>query len=302
MCESVVLKDISKEMAAALLPGRAPDASKADCGNILIIAGTGGMPGAAVMAAYGALRSGVGLCRIATSKDNFPLIQRVIPEAICVRTEYALAELERFDAVAVGPGMGNTLMTAGIVERVLKNCPGPVLIDADGLNAIASRDRLKDALIAREGDAVLTPHAGEAARLLGREREEAPEEQPEEPMARSAEEERIRTVKDLTEIYGVTAILKGKGTLVKGRGPEILRNTTGNPGMATAGSGDVLTGMMTALLGRGLAPMDAAAAAVYLHGLAGDLAAGDVGEESLMARDIIRGIPGAFRMMTVIAG
>ena len=282
--------DITKETVRALLPHRAPESSKADCGNILIIAGTGGMPGAAVMAAYGALRSGAGLCRIATSKDNFQLLQRVIPEAICVRTEYALAELDRFDAVAVGPGMGNSIMTAGTVERVLKGYSGRLLIDADGLNAIASRDRLKEALIAYKGDAVLTPHAGEAARLLGSD-----------PAPGGSEEDRIRTIEELTETYGVTAILKGKGTLIKGGGPEILRNTTGNAGMATAGSGDVLTGMMTALLGRGLSAFDAAAAAVYLHGLAGDLAAADVGEESLMARDIVRGILGAFRIMTVIA-
>ena len=276
--------DITKEVAAGLLPERARDASKADCGNILILAGTGGMPGAAVMAAYGALRSGAGLCRIATSKENFSLLQRVIPEAICVRTEYALAELGRFDAVAVGPGMGATLMTAEIVGRVLKRHTGRLLIDADGLNVIASRERLREALMEYPGDAVLTPHAGEAARLLERD------------AVGSSLEERIAAVSELGESFGVTSILKGSGTLVKGSEPEIYRNTTGNPGMATAGSGDVLTGMMTALMGQGLSAKDAAVLGVYLHGLAGDLAAAELGETSLMARDIIRGIPGAFRL------
>jgi len=278
------MTEITKELVRGLLPGRDPDDSKADRGNILIIAGTGGMPGAAVMAAYGALRSGASLCRIATSEENFGLLQRVIPEAICVRTCAALEEIGRFDAVAVGPGMGTSQETEEIVERVLKDYGGRLLIDADGLNVIASSGRLKDVLRAFGGDAVLTPHAGEAARLLCAER-----------VGRSREE-RIKAVSRLTETFGVTSILKGNGTLVKGRGPEIFINTTGNPGMATAGSGDVLTGMMTALLGQGLDSADAAVSAVYLHGLAGDLAARELGETSLIARDIIRGIPGAFRL------
>ncbi|MBR3052994.1 MAG: NAD(P)H-hydrate dehydratase [Firmicutes bacterium] len=277
--------DITKELVSGLLPVTASDASKADCGSILIFAGSGGMPGAAVLAAYGALRSGAGLCRIATSKDNFALLQRVIPEAICVRTEYALAEIGRFDAVAIGPGMGKTLMTAGIVERVLNSFSGKLLIDADGLNVIASKEKLADDLAEFPGQAVITPHGGEAARLLGLT----------DPVSTDPEE-RVRAVTALSEVFGTVSVLKGKGTLVKGEGPAIYMNTTGNPGMATAGSGDVLTGMMTALMGRGLSAKEAAVCGVYLHGLAGDLAARELGEESLMARDIIRGIPGAFRI------
>ncbi|MBR2560042.1 MAG: NAD(P)H-hydrate dehydratase, partial [Firmicutes bacterium] len=184
-----------------------------------------------------------------------------------------------------GPGMGKTLMTAGIVERVLNSFSGKLLIDADGLNVIASREKLADDLAEFPGQAVITPHGGEAARLLGLT----------DPVS-TDREERVRAVTALSEVFGMVSVLKGKGTLVKGEGQAIYMNTTGNPGMATAGSGDVLTGMMTALMGRGLSAKEAAVCGVYLHGLAGDLAARELGEESLMARDIIRGIPGAFRI------
>ena len=294
---------INKELVKGLISGqRDPDTDKRDYGDLLIFAGKEGMAGAAILAAKAALRSGVGLVKLATPKSNFPIIQRVVPEAICIEEESALSNLRYCTAIVIGPGMGADERTERIVANVLEEAPicTPILIDADGLNVIALRDELRSACrrrgakptdssgkcgkaitLAGAGPLVITPHKREAARLLGCE-------------SIDAAERKAACVK-LAETFNCVALLKGSGTLIASG--EVYQNTTGNPGMATAGSGDVLSGVIGAFLAQGMSAGEAAIAGAYIHGLAGDLVAENIGERSLMASDIIDALPEVFKRL-----
>lgn len=272
---------IDREAAAAMLPQRADTCSKTDCGNILILAGAAGMTGAAAMASYAALRSGAGLVRVATPARNFRVLQVLVPEAICTGIGEALRSLSHYDAVAVGPGMGVSRRTERILTRVIRDYGGPLVIDADGLNTLAARELPRKALAHRGAPTILTPHMGEAKRLLG-------------TLPKTREE----TARELADRFGATALLKGKDTLIACPDGRLLQNTSGCPGMATGGSGDVLTGVITALLGQGAAPAEAAAAGCFVHGLAGELAQEQLSCYGMTARDIIRKLPGAFVRLT----
>ena len=269
---------INKELVKGLISGqRDPDTDKRDYGDLLIFAGKEGMAGAAILAAKAALRSGVGLVKLATPKSNFPIIQRVVPEAICIEEESALSNLRYYTAIVIGPGMGADERTERIVANVLEEAPicTPILIDADGLNVIALRDELRSACrrrgakptdssgkcgkaitLAGAGPLVITPHKREAARLLGCE-------------SIDAAERKAACVK-LAETFNCVALLKGSGTLIASG--EVYQNTTGNPGMATAGSGDVLSGILSAVCVNADDLVLAAAAGAYINGAAGELA------------------------------
>jgi NAD(P)H-hydrate epimerase len=200
-----------------------------------------------------------------------------VPEATCVGRDFARLDLNAFDAVAMGPGLGNTENTAGLVRFVLKSYGGPLVLDADALNVIAGDSILTGMLRARAqkpcGAAIITPHHGEAARLLGL---GSPKKLT----------ERADSARRLAELTGAVCVLKGARSLTASPEGALRVNETGNPGMATGGAGDVLTGVITALAGQGLSAFDAASAGVYLHGLAGDIAAARVGQYGLMASDI----------------
>ena len=272
---------IDASAAAAMLPKREADCSKADCGNVLILAGASGMTGAAAMASFAALRSGAGLVRVGTPRRNFRVLQVLVPEAICVGPEEALRALSRYDAVAIGPGMGVSGRTERLLTRVIRDFGGPLVIDADGLNTLAARALPRKALSHRAAPTILTPHMGEAKRLLG-----------------ALEKTREETALALADRYGAYALLKGQHTLIACPDGRLYRNTSGCSGMATGGSGDVLTGVITALLGQGAAPAEAAAAGCYIHGLAGELAQERMSCYGMTARDIIRKLPGAFVKVT----
>jgi NAD(P)H-hydrate epimerase len=260
----------------ATIKARAADLHKGLCGRLLIVAGSRGMAGAAVLCARGAFRSGVGLVSVSVPEELFPVIHSGVPEAVCVGRDLASLDLARFDAVAVGPGLGNTKQTAELVRFVIENCDGTLAVDADALNVLAGDSALTGLLRARAGKtrgaAIITPHPGEAARLLGRDS----------PRLGG----RAETVRALAELTGAVSVLKGARTLTAAPDGALYVNETGNPGMATGGSGDVLTGAIAALAGQGLGALDAALAGVYLHGLAGDIAASRVGEYGLIASDI----------------
>ncbi len=273
-----------------LLEKRKKNTDKRDYGSVAIFAGSEGMAGAGILAAKAALRSGAGLVHIATPEENFPLMQMAIPEAICIDRGRALGKIDSFDAVAFGPGVGTEETSNTILEILLEEIETkPLVIDADGLNLLAEDKELAASLGNKKGARpILTPHRREAERLLkslgGTDK-----------AAETLEEEREAVVNALAGGFNSVALLKGSGTLIKaGDSEEILINPTGNPGMATAGAGDVLTGVITALLGQGLEPVDAAKAGAFVHGLAGDLAAEEYGERSLMAGDIIKFLPKAF--------
>ena len=276
---------LDSKYCKSLLPLRGEDFSKADCGNVLIIAGFSGMVGAAYMASFSALRSGAGIVRVLTTDLGTMPMQCLLPEAICVSEDEAFSHLDSFDAIAIGPGMGVSDKTASLIRRVCENFSGPIVIDADGLNTLAGkRFDLMDVIIDAKNVCV-TPHKGEAARLL--------ECEPSEIRA----ENRMEFCKAISTKYNAICLLKGKNTCVASFDGRLAINTSGNPGMATAGSGDVLTGMIAAFAGQGLKLFDATCLGAFLHGKAGDEAAFELGQISLMARDIIKHIPKAIELL-----
>ena len=250
---------------------------KGDYGHVLIVAGSKGMAGAAVLNARGALRAGAGLVTVSIAEELFPIIQIAVPEAMCAgrdpETDLSEEKLKKYSSIALGPGIGTSEKATDLVSQLLKKYTGHIVLDADALNIIARMAR-SDELSASDfpkipPHSIATPHPGEAARLLGVSNEDISENR---PAALSA----------LNEKLGCTICLKGSGTLVT---PEYI-NTTGNPGMATGGAGDVLTGVIASLVAQGMAPQTAARAGVYIHGLAGDIAVKKFGEYGLTAGDI----------------
>ncbi|MDR2356405.1 MAG: NAD(P)H-hydrate dehydratase [Clostridiales Family XIII bacterium] len=275
--ESNAIRVINADYILETIKPRAADIHKGQCGRLLIVAGSHGMAGAAVLCARGAFRSGAGLVSVSVLEELFPVIHGGVPEATCVGRDLASLDLSAFSAVAMGPGLGNTENTAGLVRFVLKSYGGTLVLDADALNVIAGDSILTGMLRARArrpcGAAIITPHPGEAARLLG---------------FGSSDRLRDRTesARELAALTGAICVLKGARSLIALPEGDLRINETGNPGMATGGSGDVLTGAITALAGQGLRAEDAALAGVYLHGLAGDIAAARIGEYGLTASDI----------------
>ena len=268
----------------AMLMDRNPFAHKGQMGNALIVAGSYCMAGAAVLAARACLRSGVGKVTVNTPKRNIPVLQMSVPEAIVQNgseeTIFAEAvETDEFDALGIGPGLGQSEQTAIALIAQLRRAQCPVVIDADSINILANHKAWLQQL---PKGIILTPHPLEFDRLEGH----------------SADTyERLNKASSLAERLQGYVILKGHYTAICFPDGHIAFNPTGNAGMATAGSGDVLTGILTGLLARGYKPEDACRVGVYLHGLAGDLAAIDLGEESMLASDIIRYLSRAFKRL-----
>ena len=289
------IKNITQSYVKKLIRRRLPSTHKGDFGHVLIIAGGAGMAGACCFAAKAALRTGSGLVYVCTPEKNFQVVQIHVPEAICVTWNQVKEKLESripvpganfssYDVIAFGPGMGTGEESRMMLEAVLDNYDGPLVLDADGLNLIAGDDQLREKFFSYQGSKVITPHQGEAVRLLAG--------------ARLGTGEREDVATALSVGYNTITVLKGHGTLVARRAAgdmEMMQNTTGNPGMATAGSGDVLTGMIASLSGQGLPLYEAACSGVFLHGRAGDMAAEEKGEYGMIASDIINLIPYAIK-------
>jgi NAD(P)H-hydrate epimerase len=279
-----------------VLPPRPADSNKGDFGRVLVVAGSRGMSGAAILCASAALRGGAGLVRLAVPQEIVPIVASANPcymtaslpqdeqGRIAARAEAELLALARAnDVVALGPGLGQSPHLAGLAAALITQTRVPLVIDADGLNNL--RDRT-DLLRGRPAPLVLTPHPGEFARLLRSD------------VATVQAARRDLAVRFAAE-HGVVLLLKGHGTLVTD-GRRVYTNRTGNPGLATGGTGDVLTGLVAALLGQGLEPFAAAQLGAYLHGLAGDLARDQLGEVSLIAIDLLDYLPQAFRQLSVV--
>lgn len=289
----------------SLPPERAPDAHKGSMGRLLVVGGSRGLAGALHLMVGGALRGGAGYVVAAMPDELSAGLTVAHPEAVqlplasdngrlvAAHVESLLPELDRCDAVALGPGIGLDLATQDFVLDLLhalaRARPGiGCVVDADALSALAAADRSGGLRWEALGSLalVLTPHPGEAARLLGW------------SDAAEVQRDRVAAWQGLVARTGATVLLKGAGTLVGG--PEHQQawvNPTGNPGMATAGAGDVLTGLLGALLARGMAAPDAARLAAWLHGRAGDLAAQEGSPESLIAGDLLGTLPRAWRAL-----
>jgi len=272
-------------------PARPADAHKGTAGLVLVVAGSRGMAGAAALVGNAALRGGAGLVRIATADAALDTVAGLAPccttaplpdDGVCLAPPAAAAVIDLADGqdtLAIGPGLGRTDGVAAVVREVLSAVRVPVVLDADGLNVLAGDAR--GVLARAPGPVILTPHPGEAARLLG---SSAGDVQADREAAAAA-------LADMAEV----AVLKGAGTVVTD-GSRLYVNATGNPGMATAGAGDVLTGLMAALVAAGMQAFDAAVLAVWAHGRAGDLAAERRGVLGLTATDILDCVPQALRV------
>jgi hydroxyethylthiazole kinase-like uncharacterized protein yjeF len=288
----------SREELGWLAARRKIDAHKGNFGHVLILAGSIGKTGAAAMAALAALRAGAGLATVATAKSALPIIASLgmefmtepLPEtdvgSISLRAfDYGRLDqlVEGKDVLAVGPGIGTARETAEFVRAVVNRYPAPVVLDADGLNAFAG---CIESLRAEGRVRVLTPHPGEMARLTGMKTAEI--------LAR-----RIDVARDFARNHQVTLVLKGSRTLTVAPDGNVCVNPTGNPGMATGGTGDVLTGLIAGLLAQypKRPASQVVAAAVFLHGLAGDLGTQEIGEASLIAGDLLDYLPRAFRSL-----
>lgn len=277
------IRDTTRTMIDALIPTRPRESHKGDYGRILLLCGSVGLTGAAALAARSALRSGAGLIHLGVPRQIYPILAGKLDEPIvfplpgdeagilsAAAIPAILDRLKRSDACLVGPGLGRSPAIREITRAVLANAPCPVVLDADGLNAAGGHI---DILRGAGCPLLLTPHEGEFRRLGG-----------------DLSIGRERAAIKLSEESGAIVLLKGHTTLVTD-GRTLYRNRTGNPGMATGGSGDVLAGLLTSLLGQGLAPLEAAAAAAWLHGSAGDVVAAGRGEYGLTPGDMIEALP-----------
>ena len=271
-------------------PPRRPDSHKGTFGHLLVIAGSVGKTGAAALAGRAALRSGVGLCTIATAASQQPIVAGLGMESmtepltetasrtVSLKARERIIELaSRTDAIALGPGLSVDPETQELIRGLIADVPQPMVVDADALSALAGH---LDVLDHASGPRALTPHPGEMARMLG-------------STIAHVQSDRLETVRAFCTHRRVTLALKGAGTVIGGPDGRLFINPTGNPGMASGGTGDVLTGMVGAFLARGLDALTALQAGCFLHGLAGDLACAERGEESLIAGDVIESIPAA---------
>lgn len=278
-------KELNAQEVFSRLPKRDPNAHKGDLGRSLLLCGSLGFTGAAWFSAMGALRTGAGLVylgvpegiyAIEAVKLNEPVVFP-LPDQGGMLSEAAipaiLERLPKMDALLLGPGLGQSEGTFAVLKAVLQNAQCPVVLDADGINLL--REHM-DILRGRAWPTVLTPHDGEFTRLFG-------------PIG----EDRLAAAQRAALDSNSIVLLKGHRTLITD-GQACYRNTTGNPGMAVGGSGDVLAGMLVSLLGQGLAPLEAAACAAWLHGKAGDLCAQALSQTAMLPTDMLNALPQLF--------
>ncbi len=265
-----------------LIAPRTPDSHKGDYGRVLVVAGSRGKTGAAHLAGVAALRSGAGLVTVATPAGCQPVVASMAPEYMTVALEESdegldpdaveqVLELAR-DVLAIGPGLGQAPATREFITRLVDRATMPLVVDADGLNAFRGDP---DRLAGREGrDVIITPHPGEMGRLVGMSTDEV-------------QSSRLEIARNFAVAHHVFVVLKGHRTLIATPDDKVFINPTGNPGMATGGTGDVLTGMIAAWLAQLLDAEAACKLAVYLHGMAGDLAEADEGEVAMTAMEVV---------------
>ena len=280
--EGPYLELLTRERMRGILPTRAAESHKGDFGRVLIVAGSMGKTGAAHLSALGALRSGAGLVTVATPRSCLPILASMGAEYMTIPLDETpsghidYAALDRVlelssDVIAVGPGIGQEPSTAAFVHGLLERAGVPLVLDADALNAFAGEP---DRLAGRDGlDVVITPHPGEMARLIN-------------GTIEAVQHDRLTHARDFAASHKLHVVLKGHRTIVAGPDGRSFVNLTGNPGMATGGTGDLLTGMIAAWIAQLLDAEAACKLSVYLHGSAGDLAESDEGQIALMATDI----------------
>ena len=284
-------KSINFDECIKALPKRLQSFHKGNCGTALIIAGSKGLAGAAVLAARAALKSGVGLVKVACPESVYPIIATAVPEVVTVPLDEneigtisikaipsVIKEILKSDGVLIGPGLGVNYDTEALVREVILNCTVPLVIDADGLNVIS---RSIDIIEQKKAEIIMTPHPKEFSKLTGK-------------TVGEIEGDRFLHAKTFAERYNINLVLKGRYTIVANSN-EVVFNTTGNSGMATAGSGDMLGGIAVSLLAQSMSAKNVAKAAVSIHAAAGDLAKEYFGERSMTVSDMINQLPILFK-------
>ncbi len=279
---------ITLEYVNTVIKERPEDIHKGQCGRVVIVAGSVGMAGAAILSARGALKSGAGLVKITAPTEIFTILQTAVPQATCADVSKGLTQglLDGCNAVAIGPGLGVDESKYLLIEEILREYNGPVVLDADGINCVCKYSQGLEILKGRKAPTVLTPHVGEGDRLL-----KALGKDPIKVLGRENASEII------SEELGAVVLLKGAGTVVTTGVGKTYINTTGNPGMATGGSGDVLTGVIAALAASGINPFDATKAGAFVHGLAGDIAAEEYGQWGMTSVEIEEKLPFALKQI-----
>jgi NAD(P)H-hydrate epimerase len=279
------------EAVVELLTPREPGAHKGDFGRVAIVAGSRGKTGAAVLAARGALRAGAGLVTVLCPASLESIIVSALPEAMTLGMpeengaldSKAGPELVRlladFDTAVVGPGLGREPGTVGAIEEIVRESHVPIVLDADGLNAFAKRVQ---SLAGHPAPIVATPHPGEAGRLLGR-------------SAQDVQSNRLASAREIARLAGCCVLLKGEASLTATPDGRVVVNSTGTPLLATAGSGDVLSGLVAALIASGLSAPAAASAGAWLHGAAGERLAATLGDAGLLAHEVADAVPAVRR-------
>lgn len=265
-------------------PPRSEDSHKGDYGTLLSVCGCYGMAGAALLAAEAALRCGTGLVVAAVPQTLYPIVAKALREAVFApyneetAAETLLPRLKTASALLVGCGLGQEAWAAALLKELLKNAECPIVLDADGINLAARHISIAETVHA---PLILTPHPKEMSRLLGGTVEEV-------------QRDREEAAREAVRRTGAVVVLKGHRTVIAAPDGEVWVNTTGNPGMAVGGSGDVLAGMIAAFVAQGMPPMQAAKCGVYLHGMAGDRAAARLSQHAMLPSDIITELSGLF--------
>lgn len=279
--------ELTKSDISHFLPARKPDTHKGDYGKVLLLCGAEGFTGAAYLSAMGALRTGSGLVYLGVPRSIYAIEAVKLNEAVVfplpdeagmlsqAAVPAILEKLPSMDAVLIGCGLGQSAGTLAVLRAVLSHAQCPVVVDADGINLLSAH---KDIVRSRIAPTVLTPHDGEFARLFGA----------------FPGDDRIGAARALSKELGAVVLLKGHRTIITD-GEKTYRNTTGNPGMAVGGSGDLLAGIIVSLLGQGLAPCEAASLGACLHGLAGDRCAEAMGQPGMLPTDMLEILPQLLR-------
>ena len=277
-----MVKHLDHESVLNILPDRDVNANKGDFGRILLLCGSRGFTGAAALAAMGALRTGAGLVYLGVPESIYSIEAIKLDEPVVfpladeggMLSDRSIGDIKgrlgTMDAVLVGPGIGRSPGTRAVVTAVLESYQGPVVLDADGINVLSGH---RDVLRGRKYPTILTPHDKEFRRIGG-----------------DLSIDRIQAAESFAREMGVVLLLKGHETIIT-NGQQTYVNGTGNPGMAVGGCGDVLSGMIVSLLGQGIEPLEAAAAAAWLHGKAGDVCAQELGQYGMLPTDMLRALP-----------
>lgn len=278
----MVEKQLQHQDVLSILPDRDANAHKGNFGRVLLLCGSMGYTGAAALAAMGALRSGAGLVFLGVPESIYMIEAVKLTESIvfplperdgklsAAAVELIIPLLNRTDAVLIGPGLGQSEGVSTTLKFVLQNFSGPIVVDADGINLLSAH---KDIVRGRTGPTILTPHLGEFKRIGG-----------------NVGADRLEAAADAARQWNCIVLLKGHRTVISD-GVNSYINTTGNPGMAVGGSGDLLAGILVSLLGQGIAPLEAAACAAWLHGRAGDICAKEMGQYGMLPTDMLHVLP-----------